>query len=255
MAITAAALAGCAGRGPATPGPADASSPTAAATGDSGPAAPRAAAIRPSNDEAEFVPLFNGRDLAGWTGDTTGYLVEDGSIVCGPKGTNLFTAGEWSDFVLRVRFRLTPGANNGIGVRAPLAGDAAYDGMEIQVLDDGHGKYAGWLKPWQRHGSVYGISASVGSTAALRPAGEWNDEEIVVDGRRVRVTLNGTVIQDVDLDAATARGTLSGKDHPGLRRASGHVGFLGHGDRVEYRDIRIKALAKTAPAPPTNSKS
>jgi len=77
----------------------------------------------------------------------------------------------------------------------------------------------------------------------------------VVDGRRVRVTLNGTVIQDVDLDAATARGTLSGKDHPGLRRASGHVGFLGHGDRVEYRNIRIKALAKAAPAPPPNSKS
>jgi len=199
------------------------------------------------------VPLFNGKDLTGWTGDTAGYLVEDGAIVCGPKGTNLYTSGEWSDLALRFRFRLAPGANNGIGVRAPLAGDAAYEGMEIQVLDDGHEKYAGWLKPWQRHGSVYGIAASTGSTAALRPAGEWNDEEIVVDGRRVRVTLNGKVIQDVDLDAATAAGTLSGKDHPGVRRASGHVGFLGHGDPVEYRDIRIKPLAK--PAPATNSKS
>jgi hypothetical protein len=72
--------------------------------------------------------------------------------------------------------------------------------MEVQVLDDGHEKYKGWLKDWQRHGSVYGIAASDGSTAALRPAGEWNDEEIVVDGRRIKVTLNGRAILDVDLD-------------------------------------------------------
>ena len=201
-----------------------------------------------------FVSLFNGRDLSGWTGDVTGYVVEDGAIVCGPKGTNLFTRREYSNFVLRFRFMLSPGANNGVGVRAPLTGDAAFEGMEIQVLDDGHEKYRGWLKDWQRHGSVYGIAASTGSTAALRPAGEWNAEEIAVDGRRVKVTLNGTVILDADLDAATAKGTLSGKEHPGVRRASGHVGFLGHGDRVAYRDIEIRELpppaAATAPEAP-----
>ena len=208
----------------------------------------------PPAPEAGFVSLFNGRDLSGWTGDVAGYAVEDGSIVCGPKGTNLFTEREYSNFVLRVRFRLSPGANNGIGIRAPLAGDAAYEGMEVQVLDDGHEKYRGWLKDWQRHGSVYGIAASSGSTSALRPTGEWNDQEIAVDGRRVKVTLNGTVILDADLDAATAGGTLSGKAHPGVRRTAGHVGFLGHGDRVEYRDIRIRELpaaaAKSGPAAP-----
>ena len=198
--------------------------------------------------EQGFVPLFNGRDLGGWTGDTAGYLVEDGAIVCGPRGTNLYTTGEWSDFELRLRFRLTPGANNGIGIRAPLAGDAAYEGLEIQVLDDGHERYRGWLKPWQRHGSIYGVSASTGSTEALRPAGEWNDESIVARGRRVTVTLNGRVIQDVDLGEATAAGTLSGKDHPGVRRTAGHVAFLGHGDRVEYRDIRIRTI-EPGPAP------
>lgn len=207
------------------------------------PGAPPAAGQPPA-----FVPLFNGRDLTGWTGDTAGYSVVDGAITCGPKGTNLFTAREYSNFVLRFRFRLAPGANNGIGVRAPLAGDAAYEGLEIQVLDDGHEKYAGWLKPWQRHGSVYGIAASSGSTAALKPAGEWNDEEITVDGRAVKVTLNGTVILDANLDAATASGTLSGKDHPGLRRTAGHVGFLGHGDRVSYKDVQIRELP--APASP-----
>jgi hypothetical protein len=223
----AATLASCAGK-----------APSAAPTGQAG-----AVASAGPGTEDGFVPLFNGRDLTGWTGDTAGYMVEDGAIACGPSGTNLYTVGEWSDFELRLRFRLAPGANNGIGVRAPLAGDAAYEGMEIQVLDDGHEKYRGWLKPWQRHGSVYGISPSTGSTEALRPAGEWNDESILVHGRRVKVTLNGRVIQDADLDAATKAGTLSGKDHPGLRRASGHIGFLGHGDRVEYRDIRIRPIA------------
>lgn len=212
------------------------------------PARPAQATPDPADGERGFVRLFNGKDLDGWTGDTSGYLVEDGAIVCGPKGTNLYTAGEYSDFVLRFSFRLSPGANNGIGIRAPLSGDAAYEGMEVQVLDDGHEKYRGWLKDWQRHGSVYGIAASKGSTAALKPAGEWNDEEISVQGRAVRVTLNGTVILDANLDEATRSGTLSGKDHPGLRRTTGHIGFLGHGDRVAFRDIRVRP--GSAPAKP-----
>ena len=88
-------------------------------------AAPPPAAPQDAGQPPAFVPLFNGRDLTGWTGDTAGYSVVDGAITCGPKGTNLFTAREYSNFVLRFRFRLAPGANNGIGVRAPLAGDAA----------------------------------------------------------------------------------------------------------------------------------
>ena len=212
------------------------------------PAAPATPAATPAPVPAEpgFTSLFDGTSLAGWTGDTKGYGVEDGAITCLKDGTNLYTAREYANFVLRFRFRLSPGANNGIGVRAPLEGDAAYAGMEIQVLDDGHEKYKGWLKDWQRHGSVYGVVASKGSTAALKPCGEWNDEEIVVDGRHVKVTLNGAVLVDADLDAATKDGMLSQKDHPGLKRTTGHIGFLGHGDRVWYRDIRISELpAKT----------
>jgi len=200
------------------------------------PGAPPAAGQPPA-----FVPLFNGRDLAGWTGDTAGYSVVDGAITCGPKGTNLFTVREYSNFVLRFRFRLAPGANNGIGVRAPLTGDAAYEGLEIQVLDDGHEKYAGWLKPWQRHGSVYGIAASSGSTAALKPAGEWNDETVTVRGSHVTVVVNGKTIIDADIapfrDGAA---TPDGRPHPGLARTKGHVGFLGHGDEVHFRNIRIR---------------
>lgn len=194
--------------------------------------------------DSGFVSIFNGKDLTGWTGTKgqppQGYAVEDGAIVCQSDGRNLYTAREYGDFVLRFRFQLTPGANNGIGVRTPNEGDAAYEGLEIQVLDNSAEKWAG-LKPWQFHGSVYGIAAA-GRRDALKPVGEWNEEEIEVRGRRVKVTLNGTVLVDVDLDEATKSGTLSGQAHPGLGRARGYICFCGHGDRVAFKDLAVREL-------------
>ena len=181
--------------------------------------------------------LFDGSSLNGWIGDTSGYSVESGAIACTPAGRNLFTAKEYGDFTLRLEFMLTPGANNGIGLRAPTSGDAAFEGIEVQVLDDSHPKYAS-IKPWQSHGSVYGVVPA--KRGALKPAGEWNEQEIDLQGTRMRVTLNGTVIVDADLYRQAHDGTLDGQPHPGLRRTSGHIGFLGHGDRVLFRRVRIK---------------
>lgn len=172
-------------------------------------------------------------------GDVGGYAVEDGAIACTSRGGNLYTGRDYSDFVLRLEFMLAPGANNGIGLRAPLDGDAAFEGLEVQVLDDGHEKYA-TIKPWQAHGSVYGVVAA--KRGALRPAGQWNEQEIVLRGHRITVTLNGTIIVDADLYGPAHDGTLDGKPHPGLKRTSGRIGFLGHGDRVLYRRIRIKEI-------------
>jgi len=72
--------------------------------------------------------------------------------------------------------------------------------------------------------------------------GEWNSQEVMVNGDDIRITLNGTVIVDGNLKEATKNGTADGKDHPGLQRSSGHIGFLGHGSEVWFRDIRIKEL-------------
>jgi HEAT repeat protein len=205
---------------------------------------PRDTAV-PRMTEAEtaegFVPLFNGRDLDGWTGGGSGYAAEDGKIVVHPErgGGNLYTTKEYEDFVLRFDFKLTPAANNGLGIRAPLQGDAAYAGMELQILEDGSPVYWG-LAPYQYHGSVYGVVPA--RRGVLRPPGEWNSEEVTVKGRRVAVVVNGTTIVDADLDAATASGTADGRDHPGLKRKSGHVGFLGHGSILEFRNIRLKEL-------------
>ena len=196
---------------------------------------------RITTDEAGFRPLFDGASLAGWTGNTEGYGVENGAIRTYPEraGGNLYTTDEFGDFVFRFAFKVPPGANNGIAIRAPLGGDAAYEGMEVQVLENSHPKYAG-LKPWQFHGSIYGLAPAL--RGYLAPPGEWNHEEIRAEGRKIRVILNGKVINEVDLDKALEGETLSGREHPGAKRLSGHIGFCGHGDVVHFTDLRVRPL-------------
>jgi HEAT repeat protein len=197
--------------------------------------------LTPEEKEEGFTPLFNGKDLSGWTGDTKGYVAENGKIVIYPKrgSGNLYTEKEFSDFILRFEFKLTPGANNGLGIRAPLEGDAAYVGMELQILDNTALIYKD-LQPWQYHGSIYGTAAA--KRGYLRPVGEWNSEEVIAKGSKITVILNGNTIVDADITDAIRRGTIDGKDHPGLKREKGHIGFLGHGSHVEFRNIRIKEL-------------
>ena len=189
-----------------------------------------------------FVPLFNGRNLDGWIGNLTGYRVEDGVMTFDPNAgdrSNIYTAKEYSDFSFRFEFQLTPGANSGVGIRAPREGDAAYVGMEIQVLDDTAPVYA-TLQPYQYHGSVYGIIPA--KRGALKPVGEWNTEEISIRGSRITVTVNGVVTVDGDLVEASRNGTIDKKEHPGLQRKSGYIGFLSHDSVVRFRNIRIKGL-------------
>ena len=195
-----------------------------------------------SEKQEGFVQLFDGTNLDNWIGNKSGYLLKDGVIEVNPEakgGGNLYTSEEYSDFIYRFEFQLTPGANNGIGIHAPLEGDAAYVGMEIQVLDSEHPMYAN-LKPYQYHGSVYGIVPA--KRGFLKPTGEWNQEEIMIQGSKIKVTLNGTVITEADLKEATKNGTMDHNEHPGLKNTTGHIGFLGHGDVVRFKNIRIKKL-------------
>jgi hypothetical protein len=188
-----------------------------------------------------FVPLFNGINFDGWVGNTVDYEVKNGEIVLnidnGPSHGNLFTQGQYKDFTFRFEFMLTPGANNGLGIRAPLQGDAAYVGMELQILDDDAPIYAD-LQQYQYHGSVYGVIPA--KRGSLKPTGQWNYEEVVVRGNNVKVILNGNVITEGDIAKASRNGTLDHKEHPGLLNTTGHIGFLGHGSIVKFRNIRVK---------------
>lgn len=207
----------------------------------SGATAAAADAVGTADTKEGFVSLFDGASLAGWQGATKGYDVVGGELRCRKgAGGKLLTDKEFSDFILRFDFRLTPGANNGLGIRAPAEGDAAYNAMELQILDDAHPKYAS-IKPWQVHGSIYGVVAA--ERGSLKPAGEWNNQEVTVQGSRVKVVVNGKTIVDADVaPIREGQSTLDGKPHPGLTRTSGRIGFLGHGDEVHFRNIRIKEL-------------
>jgi len=199
-----------------------------------------AGAAEPQSNDYEFTPLFDGKTLEGWQGAVDNYRVEDGAIVYVPgKGRNLFTNGEYGNFVLRFEFQLSPGANNGLAIRSPLQGDAAYVGMELQILDNSAPKTA-QLKPYQLHGSIYGVVPA--KRGHLKPVGEWNEQEVICDGSHVTVKLNGATIVDADVSEAAEAGTPDGHDHPGLKRERGHIGFLGHGSRVAFRNIRIRPL-------------
>ncbi|WP_321288645.1 DUF1080 domain-containing protein [uncultured Sunxiuqinia sp.] len=200
----------------------------------------------PSLSEAEkaegFVSLFNGRNLDNWVGNKTDYRAEDDVLVVRPAEGghgNLYTEKDYSNFIFRFEFQLTPGANNGLGIHGPLEGDVAYVGKELQILDNTAPIYAN-LKPYQYHGSVYGIIAA--KRGFLKPVGEWNSQEVIVNGDNIKITLNGEVIVDGNIKEATKNGTADHKDHPGLKRHTGRICFLGHGSDLKFRNIRVKEL-------------
>lgn len=186
-----------------------------------------------------FAPVFNGKTFDGWGGPVENYDIRDGAIVCKPgKGGTIFTKDEFGDFAARVEFRLPPGGNNGLAIRYPGEGDTAYVGMcELQVLDDSSAKY-GKLDPRQSHGSAYGMVAA--ERGYLRPNGQWNFQEVTVKGSTIKVELNGTLILNTDLSKVTEY--MANSPHPGKDRTSGHFGFAGHGDAVEFRNVAIRRL-------------
>ena len=196
--------------------------------------------ILESRNNEGFKSIFDGRDFAGWAGPIENYEVKDGAIVCKPnKGGTIYTKDEYADFVARLEFKVPPGGNNGLAIRYPGKGDTAYEGMcELQVLDDNYEKVRGKIDPRQAHGSAYGMVAA--QRGYQHPVGDWNFEEVTVKGSKIKVELNGTVILDTDLSKVTDY--MANHPHPGKDRTSGHFGFAGHSDPVEFRHVAIKPL-------------
>jgi hypothetical protein len=199
-----------------------------------------APAARPAGDKAPagFTPLFNGKDLTGWksTGKMSVWGAENGVIyVQGGGGGWLMTEKEYDNFELRLEYKMTRGANSGVGLRSPLKGDPAYVGMEIQLIDDVNWK--GKLESWQHTGSIYNVVPA--AKIANRPVGEWNQMRIVANGPRILVEQNGEKLVDANLDDYVKE---HAKRHPGLLRKSGHIGLQSYNTRVEFRNLFIKPL-------------
>ena len=204
-----------------------------------------------------FEVLFDGEDMSQWIGNTIDYVPMNGAICVSANygnGGNLYTQKEYSDFIFRFEFCfMKEGVNNGVGIRTPMGVDAAYEGMEIQILDHDAPIYKN-LREYQVHGSVYGIIPA--KRIKSPKLGTWNTEEIWVKGDRIKVTVNGEVILDGNIRKAckgnnvskdgskTNPYTVDKKNHPGLFNKSGHIGFLGHGEGLKLRNVRIKDLSK-----------
>lgn len=197
--------------------------------------------ILASKDADGFVTIFNGKNLEGWKGPVDDYEAVDGSLRCKPgKGGMLHTQKEYADFVARLEFKLPKAGNNGVLIRYPGEGNGAYTAMcELQVLDNEDESYAK-LDPRQYHGSAYGMIPA--RRGYLRPTGEWNFQEITVQGSALKVELNGNVILDGDLKNVADTELMDNTPHPGKNLTKGHFGFAGHGDAVQFRNIMIKEL-------------
>lgn len=191
--------------------------------------------------EDGFKPLLNGTDLSGWyakDGKLECWQFADGMLSCMAEGGGWLTTNKvYSDFVLRIEWRVPPEGNSGVGIRYPEDGDPAHVGMEIQILDDSSANHKD-IKDMQHTGSIYyQVAAKPG---AVKPAGQWNQYEITCCGPQVTVKLNGIVVVDANLDHyPTANGEYTPlKDRP----RSGHIGVQSHGSRIDFRNLEIKEL-------------
>lgn len=202
-----------------------------------------------------FVPLFPKDGIpAGWVvrawndvskppSDGGVWKVENG-ILRGsePRGTWLMSEKEYSDFVLEFEFKLGPTGNSGLALRAPMKGDPAFDGMELQMADF---RYNPQAKDSELTGGLY---RAVAPTKQIYKPTEWNRYEVTLKGPRLKVVLNGETIQDISLDEQTQEvkrhdGSLAPliKDRP----RKGHIGFqeLSRGsEHVQIRSVHIKVL-------------
>ncbi len=193
--------------------------------------------------------LFDGQSLDGWevAGPAQRYVWEDDVLAFRAVGGGgqLMTVEDYTDFRLRLDFQLSTMANSGVFLRAARDGsNPAYSGCEVQLLDDHHWeKVTGsTLKPWQFTGSLYG-AVPPGDRRALRPVGEWNRFELLYQGSRLAVALNGRVLYDVDTHALEV-------DPPFAERAAaGFIGLQHHGSRgidaetmARFRNLYVEPL-------------
>jgi len=193
--------------------------------------------------DKDFVSLFNGEDLTGWTGGGESYSVDDGVLVSADEGTDqLRTVKEYGDFILRLEFKLTAGGNNGIGIRVPkgVKGNATDTGMEIQILDDSAPAYRN-EKAHNRCGTIHGVLN--GKKAQLKPVGEWNQMIVWARGDSLMVLINGKFTVNAKLSQLIANGAVDGRPHNGLKRKSGQITLCAWNSRVDFRKIAVREFA------------
>jgi len=209
------------------------------------------ASAHAGTDSDEFIQLFNGKDLTGWTtGPDNAWVVEDGVITLKREmdgkehnADYLWTKEKYDDFILDLEFKIPERANSGIFLRTSDLKDPVYTGIEVQVANS-YGR-----KTWTKGGcagAIYDCLAPTKNT--VKKPGEWNRSIITCKDNKIIVILNGEQIIDMDLNKWTdpyknPSGTKN-KFHTALKdfARTGYIGLQDHGRPVWYRNIRIKPL-------------
>ena len=146
-----------------------------------------------------------------------GVLYTDGNIE--RHGSWISTKQQYADFLLELEFNISKGGNSGVFIRAPHAGNPAYEGMEIQIMDD-RAEGLENLKPWQFTGAVYDVAEP--RKRVTKKAKLWQTMVIYCKGNILTVQINGNEVIELDLNDAQSK---SGRSHRGLQRPEGYIGF------------------------------
>jgi hypothetical protein len=209
---------------------------------------PMATSTPAAADTGGWRPLFDGRTTAGWRGYRSqevpaGWQVVDGALTRVDGGGDIVTTEQFGDFELELEWNVTPGGNSGIMYRVTEeAGNSYETGPEVQILDDA--RHADGRSRLTAAGAAYGLYPAPENVA--RPAGQWNQVRLVVDGNRVEHWLNGRRIVEYEIGSEDWNRRVAGSKFaawPGFARAArGHIALQDHGDRVAFRNIRIREL-------------
>lgn len=197
--------------------------------------------------EAGFELLFDGRSTDGWHAfrgeGTPGWEVRDGALIRAAPGSDIVTDRVFSDFELRLEWKVEPGGNSGIMYRVPDDVERTFHGgPEMQVLDDA--RHPNGESRLTAAGACYGLYPA--PEGVVRPAGEWNRVRILVDSAHVEHWLNGVKVVEYELwsddwERRVAESKFSQWPEYGQAR-EGRIALQDHGHLVRYRSIRIREL-------------
>ena len=192
--------------------------------------------------------LFDGETTTGWRGYRQasmpeGWQVVDGALTRVAPAGDIVTEEQFTDFELSLEWNVEPGGNSGIFFRVSEDPNYVWEsGPEMQVLDDA--AHRDGLQRETAAGSNYALHAA--PAGVVRPAGEWNEARIVVRGNHVEHWLNGEKVVEYELGSEDWLERVRNSKFAEMprygREPSGHIALQDHGDRVAFRNIKIRTF-------------